>query len=160
MSTSNLINKPIFVGIDPGIQGAITILDESGEILGNGPINPAQFIAIAHKYKVWNVIIEKQWGRPGDSPKRIGVLLVDYGRIKGIFEAWKLIFTRFKINLSEITPQKWQGLMHRGISRKHGPKTRSDMAFAEHFPEKKLHKYAIDSALIAEYARKTAPKTD
>lgn len=154
-----IINAPIFVGIDPGvIAGTITILSESGEILSNSRINPGEFLQVAIKYRVWHVFMESQWGRGKDSPKRIGVLMMNYGHIMGVFDAWKAIFVKYDMHLHQVTPQKWQGLLHRGISRQYGAKKRSDMAFARSFPGKTLHKYAIDSALIAEYGRQITPK--
>jgi len=156
---NEFISAPIYIGVDPGVKGAMTAISAEGKLIAVRPIIPEQILDALVKYTHWSVFIEKQFTKPGDSLSRVGVQFKHYGLCTGLFEmAKKLLFRNHRITISHITPGNWQKEIHKGISRKHGPKKRSKMAFDEIFNVGTFHDYAIDSALIAECGRQIAGK--
>lgn len=157
--SSDFIDEPIYIGVDPGVKGAMTAISAEGRLIAVRPIISEQILDALVKYSHWSVFIEQQFTKPGDSLSRVGVQFKNYGLSTGLFEmAKKLLFKHHRITISHITPGNWQKEIHKGISHKKGPKERSKVAFDKIFNVGTFHDYAIDSALIAECGRQIAGK--
>ena len=165
---TDIKKTPKIIGIDPGIGGAIVILNENGEIeraertpilIDNGkkqydiPGMRNLILGPTKKDPVGEALvgIEKVHTLPRDG--RVGAFRfgVGYGIWLGLLSG---TFTRYV----EVTPQRWQGRMLAGLPR--GPHTKMSAVQAAKslFPNIPIGVKAdwgiADAALIAEYTRR------
>jgi len=159
----------IFVGIDPGITGAIAILSEDGHELVaahrtpviqaasggkreyNSRLMADLLIDLENDFGNLVVTIEKVHTMPRDG--RVGAF--NFGMGYGI---WLGILAARHIAHTLVTPQAWQARMLAGLPR--GPHTKASAvktatAMWPHLPIKAKADWGLaDAALIAEYGRR------
>lgn len=157
----------IFIGVDPGLTGAIAYLKEDGTV--NGPIIDMPIIKIKkrHDFLVANVVgcflgadgaianvmvgIEALHAMPNRMCNGVGNFSL--GRSSGMFEG---ILTALRIPFQKIPPKRWQKLLLDGMPHEKG----SSVVVAKRlFPDVDLslkkHHGRADALLIAEYLRRT-----
>jgi hypothetical protein len=154
------------VGIDPGLQGGIVVLDSGRELLeahtmptiGN-LLNLDQLSQIIRgisiNYKA-HVFIEQV----SAMPKQGVSSMFKFGRVFGVLEG---MLATVALATEYVRPQEWQKNMHQGIEKSLNPKERSLIAAQRLFPTLDLkrtpkcttqHDGLIDALLIAEYGRR------
>ena len=160
----------IYVGVDPGFDGAIAVIFPDG-VSYNHPMPVMKgkktsydlssirdmFTTLRSKLKVTVEIA-------GPIPPRIKAgSLAQYHR--GVNEGWLWLFAALNIKHQAVKPRAWQRVMHAGVG---GPlddtKRKSIIAAQRLFPEVSLlrtprcsvpHDGIADALLLAEYARRT-----
>jgi hypothetical protein len=169
----------IFIGIDPGLTGAIAfVYDHVGpNSAGDGGIAGIVFdmpvikIGKRHDYVVSNLVsfflnpaeidtpikdvlvgIESLHAMPSSMCSGVGNFSL--GRSSGIFEG---IFAAFHIPFQKIPPQRWKKVLLDGLPKEKG----SSVVVAKRlFPgvdlSLKKHHGRADALLIAEYMRRTS----
>lgn len=146
------------MGIDPGRNGALCVVDNLGHIveIHKMPETKAQMGEILQNWEPgtpWHefdvmAVLEKVGAFRGNSPQS----MFNFGRNYGQLEAslfWKNIPTE------EVTPQKWQQHYQLG----HKADFPTDTAWKSHlwhkaqmlYPKADIKKYAADAVLIARY---------
>jgi crossover junction endodeoxyribonuclease RuvC len=164
----------IYVGIDPGITGAIAILGNEGQFIHalRVPIIEAGnarkeydlrqmsniFLDVMtnteEKISCW---IEKQTTAPGDG--RVGIFRFGIG-----YGMWQGLLTGLGVPFEFVTPQRWQGAMLAGHPRSGRDQIKvSAVAVAKNLfppiPIKFKKDWGMaDAALIAEYGRRAQAK--
>lgn len=149
-------NKSIYIGIDPGANGAIAaIIDNTvfAEIFSEETfltkVKELAKYAKKNKYAI-NCVLEKVSARPGQGVVSMFNFGCNFGFIQGVLKA-------NKINYNLVTPQKWKKEM--GVTSE---KNTSIDAAKKIFPEvdlrattrcKKDHDGKAEALLLAEYAR-------
>lgn len=98
----------IYLGVDPGKSGAITVIISDGSIetfnLNNTEADIATFLyGVIGKVEDSNIfcIIEKVWAFPGQGISSSFKFGMSYGFIRGLLIALSIPF-------DEVIPQKWQ----------------------------------------------------
>lgn len=163
----------ISIGIDPGLNGAICIIDFSPVLVSINKINlipmplngrEVDCHALAEIFQAFHMdeSVMACLEKVSAMPKQGVSSMFKFGRCVGALQA---ILASFKIPYSEVTPQAWQKEMHVGINRKclPRPKERSLSAAKKLFPRIDLlksrlskvpHEGFVDALLIAEYGRR------
>lgn len=165
------------IGIDPGINGAVTCMDESGEVdfieiipRNAGGIDASilnDLLADPHG-EIIRVYIEDVHAIYGSSAKAT----FTFGKVCGIIEG---IVVANHIPYVYVQPKVWQKEMFQGVKEIRKPPTKkgvkgridtkamSEIACKRLFPDvkflatercKKVHDGMTDSCLIAEYGRR------
>lgn len=154
--------RPLIVGIDPGLTGAIAIVNPDGVLIDaydmpviGKHINVAQLAT----YEGWrttphlfHAIIEQVASRPGQS----SVATFTFGHGVGSVEA---MFATLGVPLTRVTPAKWK--KHYGLS---SDKAESRRRATELWPDKASLFYRAkddgraEAALIARYHIETTVK--
>lgn len=147
-----------YMGIDPGKNGAVCVLDSNGAIvqLDKMPETPHELIENIESWTstAWHpgnslmCVLEKVGAHRGNAPQA----MFNFGRNYGNIEA---ILISNRVSFQEVTPQKWQQHFQLGHKKDHD----SDTAWKSHlwqsakklYPEAKIQKYAADAVLIARY---------
>jgi crossover junction endodeoxyribonuclease RuvC len=162
----------VFVGIDPGMTGALAAVGEIGELLSVIPIprvkgstGPQDYHAIKEWFAAMKKLgkveaaLERVSVRPGEGVKSTLTAGTNWGFLKGMLVA---IGARYV----EPTPQTWKKTLslpkRSGADRKKGKEDAAVLA-AQLFPgidltpgRKRIpHDGMADAVLIAEYARRT-----
>ena len=163
-----------FLGIDPGLDGAIVRIDRFGKIVQKD-IMPVHESVITKKGKKSKKREVDAWGlaeilrshsdvttayleKVGSMPQQGIASTFKFGRYYGFCE---MGLAALQIPYTLITPQAWMKLMHQGISKEHDAKTRSKMLMSRRYPSidfrptersKKQHDGLVDAFLIAQYA--------
>lgn len=164
----------VFIGIDPGITGAVFCIEENGPFVTDTPCItmkksggkgnktdylPADMAAILRPYdpRTCHVFIEKVGAMPGQ-----GVTSM-FGFGKG-FGLWLGILAALELPYTLVTPQAWKKEMMKGISDKEASIHRAQQLWPKYAslfqPQRGIFnkQQAIgraDAALIAEYGRRT-----
>lgn len=157
----------IWIGIDPGLKGALCAVDEKGQIVkmdvmpvNEDGIDPVGIKAWLHTaLTVWGptvkVALEKAQAMPGQG----GVSMFNYGAGYGAIRA-VLACLQFPTTL--VRPQTWTKVMHQGTDGGDA-KDRSRVAALRLWPGqdwkattrcKVAHDGQIDASLIAEWCRR------
>lgn len=149
--------KKIFVGIDPGENGGIAMIDtyedyQATQVFScDGLISVCEEIRITGRTMHVMCCLEKVGARPGQGVVSMFNFGQNVGYIKGVLEA-------FKIPYQEITPQKWKREF--GLN---SDKSASTDVCKKLFPcvdllatprSKKPHDGMAEALLMAEYARR------
>ena len=148
----------IYIGIDPGIKGAISsiIQNESVRIVRTMPMaiteaDTRQSILFAlggePEYKA---IIEKVHAFPGQGVTSMFTFGQNYGFLRGCLVSLGIPF-------EEVTPQKWQkefGLSKKKNESKTDYKKRILQKAQNLFPEADVKLQTADSLMLAEYLRR------
>ena len=165
--------EPVYVGIDPGKDGAVVVLDQYGKAvasyltardftirLGKGSKRDytesrmAQtFDWINKKYNVVVTVLEKQWARPKQGVSSTFSSGVGYGLWKGILSATGIPFI-------EVSPRTWTGCVLKDVSG--DGKGRSVYVASQRVPtldltpgsKRKPHDGLADAACLALYGIK------
>lgn len=144
------------MGIDPGKNGGICILDQSGEVLTliKMPATPGDLYNFLVEHSDCNAcVLEKVGGMPGNG----GSAMFNFGKGYGWLE---MALIACKIKTVTVTPQKWQKYYQLGSSSSctHTEWKNKLKAKAQQlFPSlgKKITLVTCDAMLIAEYGRNT-----
>lgn len=144
------------MGIDPGKNGGICILDQSGEVLTliKMPATPSDLYNFLVEHSDCNAcVLEKVGGMPGNG----GSAMFNFGKGYGWIE---MALIACKIKTVTVTPQKWQKYYQLGSSSSctHTEWKNKLKAKAQQlFPSlgKKITLVTCDAMLIAEYGRNT-----
>jgi hypothetical protein len=174
--------KPHILGIDPGTNGALVLLDLHGNIKAHH-IMPLIYKKVATKkhevgyldLKTLNQMlkslnsegVEKSFleyvsARPGEGTS-------SSFKFGGMFWATQALLVANNMSYKLITPASWCACMHEGISRDLEAKKRSQIAFKNLFHGvdfkrtqscESNHDGLVDAALIAEYGRRSLAQMD
>lgn len=157
----------LWVGIDPGIRGAVAAVDSSGSLqevfLLNGDARVFYEWASKSSIQIKHVYLEKAQPMPKQGICSVFNYSNGWGQLQGICIALELPFTL-------VPPQVWQKTMFVGTSKmcgkkKRNPKERALEAANRVFAKKKRfwlatkrstkpHDGLIDAALLAEACRR------
>lgn len=156
-----------FVGIDPGLSGAVVMIDSAGRLLASmtmprmmgskGPLDPTAIhfwmrdVACSGDAIV-SVALERMQVRPGEGAKGARTAGINWGTIQGIIVALGLRY-------DTPTPNQWQKVVCPGGGE---AKQRSLSAARRLFPDLDLtpgrrtrpHDGLSDAACLAEFARR------
>lgn len=158
------------IGIDPGKNGGIVMLDESGEVhsLVKMPETPRDIYEhltglVSHSASygsqmcepVVKVYIEKVGGIPGQGASSAFSFGVSCGHLE-------MALLALKLRTNYVTPQKWQKMYQVGSSsitkstaaEKKAHKLKLKAKAQLLFPDRKVTSANCDALLIAEYGRK------
>ena len=141
------------IGIDPGINGGIAVLDDSGAVifLRKMPETPQDLIDALRRFSDDSCCtLEKVGGMPGNG----GMAMFNFGKGYGHLE---MALLSLKIPTETVTPQKWEKTYQLGSSRgvkKTEWKNRLKAKAQQLFPAQKLTLAVCDALLIAEYGRR------
>lgn len=158
-----------YLGIDPGKQGAIAMIDEAGQVLGVIPtpmiIGTAKgsrpeydLAAIAALFRKWVeptpdrglfVTVERQTampmrfakkgGRASDPDANVGGTVANFNR--GVSLGWSWMLAAFRIPYQLVKPQDWQRAVLAGMPGK-DPKAKSIAAAKRTWPSIRLNRTA------------------
>lgn len=161
MSTSRWFTMNI-LGIDPGKAGGVALVGSEGVLekacmptLDGSVMSGDLFDMIASwhlEHKITSAVIEKNWGRPGQSCSKTYV----QGYNAGVAEA---VVGSLKIPIYLVAPKTWMAVMHEGTTGS-DPKTRSLMKVKQIYPTVDLlatersrepHDGIVDAILIGRY---------
>ena len=151
----------VFIGIDPGLKGAVGIIDEHGilievvdtPVLSVGKKNDYQVIEMVkifepYKDKISKAVLEKVHSMP----KQGVVSSFNFGKGFGI---WQGILSALKIPYDLVTPQRWKGQMMDGMGKeKDASRLRAQQLFPEAELNKKKHVDRAEALLMAEFLRR------
>lgn len=142
------------IGIDPGKNGGIAILDEKGNVLEliKMPATPEDLFLFLNQYTMQTVcILEKVGGMPGNG----GSAMFNFGKGYGNIE---MALIACGIKTITVTPQKWQKHYQLGSSSSCSHtewKNKLKAKAQQLFPSlgNKVTLVTCDALLLAEYGR-------
>ena len=154
----------VILGIDPGLNGGIAIIDKYKNIVETEiiPTIDGKFIDIPKlNFLIYNfapnhVYLEKV----SAMPKQGVASMFSFGKTCGIIEA---LIVANNIPYTMVTLQAWQKVIHEGLDKTLNPKVRSEIIFKRLFPDqhlkatersKKNHDGMLDALMIALYGHK------
>jgi len=167
----------IYIGIDPGSKGYISVLNENGECLSELPIEDSTDQEISHFLQYWKghsercvAVMEKVHSMPGQGVSTTFAFGKNVGFVLGLMVAHEIPYTL-------VPPQKWQKCIwitddyvytvrkdSKGEEKRQiSPKPTSINAATRLFPSVDLRKSSrsknphdgkCDSLLIALYAKR------
>ena len=151
----------IYVGIDPGVSGCITLLQKDGTWIAEQRLDQTEKDISDFLYKTmyskdeedytFKVVLEKVHSMPSQGVSSTFKFGKNYGFIRGCLFAFEYAF-------EEILPNKWQTKMECKKTSKAMTKTQHKnlkKAKAQQlFPSIKITHRNSDSTLLAEYARR------
>jgi hypothetical protein len=159
------------LGIDPGFSGAFVQIDEEGKLLKKRimPVlkthNKTKTKTIIDEHGLNeifelfsdtdHVFLEQVKAMPNQGLSSTFTFAENYGIIRGMIISRKMDYTL-------VTPQKWTGKIHAGVSKDLDSKKRSLLVFQRSYSYdfrlnsrcKNHHEGLIDALLIAEYGRR------
>lgn len=141
------------IGIDPGTNGGIAVLDDSGAVifLRKMPETPQDLIDALRRFSDDSCCtLEKVGGMPGNG----GMAMFNFGKGYGHLE---MALLALKIPTETVTPQKWEKTYQLGASRgvkKTEWKNRLKAKAQQLFPGERITLAVCDALLIAEYGRR------
>lgn len=154
----------LVLGVDPGLQGSVVIINEKSELvhwwLMPDPFTATQIRKLFQEVFASHAIDVSYLEQVGSSPGFGAGPSFTFGKIAGMSEMC-LAFSGVRYQL--IRPASWQKAMHRDIDKTLNPKVRSLIAFERLWPEAiiprgkrngKPHDGIVDAALIAEAGRR------
>jgi crossover junction endodeoxyribonuclease RuvC len=159
----------IFIGIDPGLSGAVAVIHPDGKVeVIDTPV--ALVKKNKHDYSAWEMArILGRFERDVNvvcgiesvhsMPKQGVASSFSFGRGLGL---WEGILASFEIGYGKVTPQAWKKLLMSGMGKE---KDSSRLQAQRLFPTAELnlkkHHGRADALLIAEFMRRTcSPKGD
>lgn len=159
------MTKGLYVGVDPGKNGAVVIIDCQAQIVDKSPmfvdlggeLDPVAYYNFLSKNSnhISHVFVEKVNAMPGQGVTS----MFSFGQA---FMFSYVVPKLMKLPLTLVTPQSWQKVMHEGIDKTLAAKKRSLIAFNRLFPGLDLrkterckgpHDGMIDALLLANYGR-------
>lgn len=151
-------DKINIIGIDPGKNGGIAFMKESGKIIikkiPEVPSDLYELLSLYQKASKGNLFcyLEKVHGMP----KMSGGGMFNFGKGYGWIE---MALIALKIPTESTTPQKWQ--KHFELGEKKGNQTDTEWKnklrakAVQLFPKQEIFLWGADALLIAEYGRRT-----
>ena len=158
------------VGIDPGITGAVVVIDNNGEI--KRAIRTPILMEKTKKNYDLSLMREVLRGAQHDAEKEGGTAMVGLEKVHSLprdgrvgafrfgmgYGMWQGLLSGLFLPYAEVTPQRWQGRMLAGYPRGDQTKTSAVVVAKSLFPyipiEYKADWGLADAALIAEYTRR------
>lgn len=143
----------IHIGIDPGDNGGIAVLDDSGAVifLRKMPETPQDLIDALRRFAEDSCCtLEKVGSMPGNG----GMAMFNFGKGYGHLE---MALLSLRIPTETVTPQKWEKTYQLGSSRgvkKTEWKNRLKAKAQQLFPGERITLAVCDALLIAEYGRR------
>lgn len=140
----------IILGIDPGKQGAATIMGKDGQILDviEYAKNTQCDIVEAFRNSIMDETTKAYIEKVASSPQMGVKSAFSFGENYGF---WIGVLTSFKIPYETVAPQRWQKSL--GCLSK-GNKNVTKAKAQQLHPEYKITQAIADSILIAEYGRR------
>lgn len=141
------------IGIDPGTNGGIAVLDDSGAVISlrKMPETPQDLLNHLRPFaEDSRCTLEKVGGMPGNG----GSAMFNFGKGYGHLE---MALMSLKIPTETVTPQKWEKTYQLGSSRgvpKTEWKNKLKAKAQQMFPSQKITLAVCDALLIAEYGRR------
>jgi len=136
-----------FIGIDPGVSGAISVIDNNGKqiafIKNKETERDVQEFLNSHNMAYF-AVIEKVHSMPAQGVASSFKFGKSYGFLRGILVASGIPF-------EGVSPQKWQKVME---CRTGGDKNVSKARAQQLFPTEKITHATADAMLLAEYCRR------
>ncbi len=129
----------MYVGIDPGLSGALAVLGEEGQLIavwdtptvktGKKTVyDVAEMAKILSWERDWaTVTMEQAQGMPGQG-------ITSTFRIGEGFGIWRGILAAFKMPLLTVRPSVWQRAMFKGVAIGNGTKEKSVTLAMQLFP--------------------------
>jgi len=147
--------KKNYIGIDPGKNGGIAVLDAEGKVLDltKMPETPQDLLEFLRKWKDGSVCtLERVGGMPGNG----GSAMFNFG--KG-FGHLQMALMALEIPMTDVTPNKWEKAFQMGSSGKFTKTEWKNLLKAKAqqiFPKlgRKVTLATCDALLIAEYGRR------
>ena len=152
--------KKLILGIDPGNNGGIAVLDTDGNVISltKMPDTPQDILEYLRKYcnteMFGNTVIcymEKVGtGIPGQSSKATATFARHCGHLE-------MALMALGITTNEVTPQRWMKYYQLGKSSDYSKnewKNRLKAKAQQLFPREKVTLAVADALLISEYGRK------
>ncbi len=158
------------VGIDPGIGGAVVVIDQHGEI--KRAIRTPILMNKTKKVYDLQLMREVLRGAQHDAEEDGGAVMVGLEKVHTLprdgrvgafrfgmgYGMWQGLLSGLFVSYIEVTPQRWQGRMLAGYPRGEHTKTSAVLAAKGLFPHIPINFKAdwglADAALIAEYTRR------
>lgn len=145
----------MIIGIDPGKNGGIAIMNNNKLFLRKMPETPKELhetLKFLNKVSKGNVTVfmEKVQGLPGMG----GSSMFNFGKGFGWLE---MALISLEMPVETITPQKWQKEFQLGTKGKLSStqwKNKLKAKAEQLFPSKKIFLWGADAVLIAEYGRR------
>ena len=141
-----------YIGIDPGKDGALAMIDEDGNVCGIFPFSEVAYVSICYQMKgKCKCALERVSARPGQGTVSMFSFGENYGFIRGVLEANDIPYEL-------VRPQKWKkefGLTSdkkQSIATAHRLFPGVDLRKNERC--KKDHDGMAESVLLAEWARR------
>ena len=146
----------ISIGIDPGVNGGIAIIDSTPQISGIEALScPATVKDMAdiidwHKWECIKTfaVIEKVHSMPKQGVRSVFTFGKNYGQ-------WLGILATHEIPYMEITPQKWmkywQNKLNIKLPKDKPNRKRTLKEIASHYTDRKVTLYNSDAILITLY---------
>lgn len=143
----------IYIGIDPGKTGGITIIDDANVFVYMMPQTEKD---ISSLFRGWSAresiaLIEQVHAFPGQGVTSMFTFGQGYGFLRGCLVAHSIPFT-------EVTPQKWMSYFGFKKDRSELPKDYKKRIFQKAqnmYPHTSVALATADSLMIAEYLRQT-----
>ena len=165
ISSQNEVGKMIYVGIDPGLSGAVAVIYPDGTVdLLDTPVMatskksgkskndylPYEMSALLKDIpRPCKVFIEKVHAMPGQG----STSMFRFGYGCGL---WEGIIAALGLSLTKITPQAWKKELMQGMKDKDAARIRAQELFPDCVGELSRKKDCgrADALLIAEYGRR------
>lgn len=150
-------NNKFYIGIDPGENGGIAVVDAYGSVadITKMPKTPQDILGFLEQYSEENavcVLEDVGHGMPGQSSKATAT----FARHNGHLE---MALLALSIRTEKVTPQKWQKIYQLGSSKgveKNAWKNKLKAKAQQLFPSlgKNITLSTCDALLLAEYGRR------
>ena len=155
----------IYVGIDPGLSGAVAAIDHDGKIILLQDA-PTFLVGGKHKSKrdyaqIGMLAILRDIPRPNTAALELVHAMPGQGVTSMFtmgrgFGMWEMALVSLVIPYDKITPQRWKGTMMYGMPKeKDTSRLRAQQLFPTADLKLKKHHGRADALLIAEYLRRT-----
>jgi crossover junction endodeoxyribonuclease RuvC len=136
-----------YMGIDPGYSGAISVIDERGNLLDTIKLKETEH-DVADFVRKWDhllmfALLEKVSAMPRQGVSSTFKFGTSYGFCRALLVCYKIPF-------ETVTPAKWQQAMG---CRSKGDKNVTKSAAQRLFPRIKVTHATADALLIGEHAR-------
>lgn len=155
----------IYVGIDPGLSGAVAAIDHDGKIVLLQD-TPTFLVGGKHKDKrdyaqIGMIYILRNIPRPNTAALELVHAMPGQGVTSMFtmgrgFGLWEMALVSLVIPYDKITPQRWKKTMMDGMPKeKDASRLRAQQLFPNADLKLKKHHGRADALLIAEYLRRT-----
>lgn len=144
-----------YIGIDPGKNGGIAVMQEDGEMLcvEKMPQTPQDLLSLLDEFKESSIcVLERVGGMPGNG----GSAMFNFGKGYGHIQ---MALIALGIPCEEVTPNKWEKSFQLGSSGKYSKtewKNKLKSKAQQLFPKlgKKITLATCDALLICEYGKR------
>jgi Holliday junction resolvasome RuvABC endonuclease subunit len=146
---ANVIERDLFLGVDPGQSGGLAILDPSGAVVDLSPMPETEHDLSAYVAefagRIRTAAIEQVHSMPKQGVSSSFKFGMSYGGLR-------MALIAHGVRFEAVTPQAWQKALH---CLSGGDKNKTKAKAQELWPAQKITHAIADALLIAEYARRT-----